>query len=57
MTKRGGKEPMVRNLVPPGRWSDPQIAAKRLPITTELDRSPPTSIPTKSLFLAGFVVS
>ncbi|HEY9156876.1 hypothetical protein, partial [Candidatus Binatus sp.] len=34
-----------------------QIAAKRLPITTEQDRSPSTSIPTKSPFLAGFVAS
>jgi hypothetical protein len=34
-----------------------QIAAKRPPIITELDRSRPASIPTKSPFLADLVAS
>jgi hypothetical protein len=34
-----------------------KIAAKRLPITTEQDRSPPTSIRTKSRLLADIVAS
>jgi len=34
-----------------------KIAAKRLPITTEQDRSPPISILIKPPFLAGFVAS
>ena len=34
-----------------------KIAAKRLPITTEQDRSPSISILIKPPFLAGFVVS
>ena len=37
--------------------STAQIAAKRLPITTELGRSPPILILIKSPFLAGVVAS
>jgi len=40
-----------------GRSSPAQIAAKRLPITTEQERSPPTSIRTKSPFLADVAAS